>query len=279
MSANAKVRNARSSVIKGNAGGNKKIHEKQDKKYDRKKLFNEIFLSQTEAMADITGATSYNCQNDLLSSSKRKEKSAVTNSSNNRGEKTISTEGVLDQGSLANFFEQHEIQQTERSPHAAHIAQNAYLYSNRFAVTLGVAGGIVAGPMGMTIGSTVGTHAGALVGASLEYFNPTSENQTKTSSSDVPNANNPATHEVIFNHVVEAVDHAGHHAAIGSIGVGITALLTSLATGNPMPTVLHVAGVYSGAAWGLGLTTGTASWLCGVLQRSSDEVASEKKSH
>jgi len=78
-------------------------------------------------------------------------------------------------------------------------------------------------------------------------------------------------------HVIQVVDHAGHHAAMGSIAVGVAALLTSLATGNPMPVALHVAGIYSGAAWAFGLTTGTAKWLQQHIQRSAETSQREEQ--
>lgn len=74
-----------------------------------------------------------------------------------------------------------------------------------------------------------------------------------------------------LGHVIQVVDHAGHHAAIGSIGAGVLTLAASLASANPLLVAFHIAGVYSGAAWSLGLTTGSAHWLLRHIHRAGDQ--------
>lgn len=181
------------------------------------------------------------------------------------------------------IFLNQDIQQTEPSSLTKRMLSTSYRNSNRAAVALGVAGGVAgaasgpAGAMfGMSVGSSVGTHLGALIGAVQEYSKTSPAGETGDAASgeplhDIPEGNH------FSNHVIQVVDHAGHHAALGSIGVGVAALLTSLVTGNPIPVALHAAGVYSGAAWAFGLTTGTAIWLRQHVQRSAEVLQREQQ--
>ena len=179
------------------------------------------------------------------------------------------------EGSEKTIFLDQEIQQVESSALTKRMMSTGYRNSNRGAVVLGLAGGAVGGFFGMSVGSSVGTHMGALIGAVQEY--------AKTPGDEIAIAAREQTdHDVaggnhFSEHVIQVVDHAGHHAAMGSIAVGAAALLTSLATGNPMPVALDVAGVYSGAAWAFGLTTGTAKWLQQHIQRSAEKLQHEQQ--
>lgn len=178
-------------------------------------------------------------------------------------------------GTEKNLFSNQEIQQVETSSLRERMLSAGYRNSNRGAVALGLAGGAVAGFVGMTVGSSIGTHSGALIGALQEYSKIPGDEIAiavpEQGDHDVAQGNH------FSEHVIQVVDHAGHHAAVGSIGVGVAALLTALATGNPMPVAFHAAGVYSGAAWGFGLVTGTASWIRRHVQRSSDAAQREQK--
>jgi hypothetical protein len=180
-------------------------------------------------------------------------------------------------------FLNRDIQQTE--PGSWHrILQTSYRNSNRASVTLGLAAGVVGGVsggpggamFGMSVGSSLGAHLGAVSGIVQECSKTPSVDET---TGAVPEQDiHPSAEENHFaGHVIEVIDHAGHHAAMGSIAVGVTALLTSLATGNPIPIALHAAGVYSGAAWAFGLTTGTTSWVRQHVQRSAEVLQREQQ--
>ena len=179
------------------------------------------------------------------------------------------------EGAEKTIFLNQEIQQVESSSLTKRMLSTSYRNSNRGAVASGLAGGVVGGFFGMSVGSSLGTHMGALIGAVQEY--------AKTPGDEIVIAAREQTdHDVaggnhFSEHVIQVVDHAGHHAAMGSIAVGAAALLTSLATGNPMPVALDVAGVYSGAAWAFGLTTGTAKWLQQHIQRSAEKLQHEQQ--
>ena len=183
------------------------------------------------------------------------------------------------------IFSSQDIQQTESASLSRRMLSAGYRNGNRGAVGVGLAGALVGGvvggsqgaAMGMTVGSSIGTHMGVLSGAIQEYSSPSPVAETGNAAAeqsfhDVPEGNH------FSGHVIQVVDHAGHHAAMGSIAVGVAAFLASLATGNPMPVALHVAGIYSGAAWAFGLTTGTAKWLQQHAQRSVETLQREQKS-
>lgn len=187
--------------------------------------------------------------------------------------KTNSIESA--EGTEKNLFSNQDIHQVETSSRASDILKASYIKSNRAAVALGLVGGVVGGCFGMSVGSSVGTHGGFAAGVLQEYLSSppvaeTGDAAREQSDHDVAGENH------FSSHVIQVVDHAGHHAAVGSIGVGVAALLISLATGNPIPAALHAAGIYSGAAWMFGLTTGTASWLRQHVQRSADAAQREQ---
>ena len=193
---------------------------------------------------------------------------------------SVSAEAEKCKGSV--FFNK-DIQQVESSSRASDIFKASYTSSNRGAVALGITGGIIGlihGPsgamLGTSIGSSIGTHSGALIGALQEYSKPLPVEEV-THTNPEEDFHPDAETNPFLGHVIQVVDHAGHHAAMGSIGVGIAALLTSLATGNPLPVAVHVAGIYSGAAWMFGLTTGSTSWIRQKMQHSADVLQREQK--
>lgn len=174
-----------------------------------------------------------------------------------------------------NFFSDQKIEQVQPS-RWNRIWNAAYRDGNRGAVTLGLAGGIVGGAFsgpsgamfGMSVGSGLGSHLGALGGSIQEYSAlPPGETEPIPFRSRFHRASS----DLFLGHVIQVVDHAGHHAAIGSIGAGVLTLAASLASANPLLVAFHIAGVYSGAAWSLGLTTGSAHWLLRHIHRAGDQ--------
>ncbi len=173
------------------------------------------------------------------------------------------------------------IEQVEASSTSSNILKATYRSSNRGAVTFGLAGGLVGGllqggagvALGMSVGSSVGANLGLAGGVLLESYKSSDEETTNPEECALDASNNR-----FFGHVVELFDEAGHHAAVGSIGVGVGALVASLIAGNPLPVALHVAGVYSGATWAFGLTTGSAHWILQHLQQSEERLQCEQSS-
>ncbi|MBX9577375.1 MAG: hypothetical protein K2W97_02735 [Chthoniobacterales bacterium] len=197
-----------------------------------------------------------------------------TNSESVGGFSEISSTGSAE-GAEKTIFLDQEIQQVEPSALTKRMLSTSYRNSNRGAVVLGLAGGVVGGFFGMSVGSSLGTHLGALSGVIQEYARTPGD---ETAIADSEQTDHDVAGENHFSeHVIQVVDHAGHHAAMGSIAVGVVALLTSLATGNPMPVAFHAAGVCSGAAWAFGLTTGTAKWLQQHAQRSAETLQREEQ--
>ncbi|MBM3856716.1 MAG: hypothetical protein FJ390_01985 [Verrucomicrobia bacterium] len=190
-------------------------------------------------------------------------------------------ESVSDkQSEKENVFAGQEIQQVETSSRTSDILKAGYTSSNRAAVALGLTGGLVGGILkgppgaafGMSVGSSAGSHLGAIGGVLMESSkSPVNEQGVDPEQSALDAVNNP-----FFGHAVALVDHAAQHATAGSIGVGVAALLASLATGNPFPVAFHAAGVYSGATWAFGLTTGSAHWLLQHLERSEERLQREQ---
>ncbi|MEI6416564.1 MAG: hypothetical protein WCO92_02460 [Verrucomicrobiota bacterium] len=179
------------------------------------------------------------------------------------------------EGSGKTIFLDQEIKRVDSSSLTKRIFSTSYRNSNRGAVALGLAGGVVGGFFGMSVGSTLGTYFGALSGVVQEYPR-TPGDEIAIATPEQP-LHDIAEGNHFSGHVIQVVDHAGHHAAMGSVAVGVAALLISLATGNPLPIALHAAGVYSGAAWAFGLTTGTAKWLQQHAQRSAETLQREQR--
>ncbi|MCX6958149.1 MAG: hypothetical protein NT164_06405 [Verrucomicrobiae bacterium] len=177
------------------------------------------------------------------------------------------------EGSGKNIFSEQAIERVDSSS-LTRILSTSYRNSNRGAVALGFAGGVVGGFFGMSVGSSLGTYLGALSGVVQEYRR-TPGDEIAIATPEQP-LHDIAEGNHFSGHVIQVVDHAGHHAAMGSVAVGVAALLISLATGNPFPVAIHVAGVYSGAAWAFGLTTGTAKWLQQHAQRSAETLQREQ---
>lgn len=214
-------------------------------------------------------------------------------------QETIMTEGFSESGddiasevSSANppgsenktSFLGQEMQQVEHSSRTYALLKAGYRNSNRAAVALGVtgglAGGILHGPggaaFGMSLGSSVGSHLGAVGGVLMECSKPSPKeevNDPEEGTHDV------TAHARFFGHTVQLVDQAGHHAAVGSIGVGVGVLATSLVTGSSFLSAIHIAGVYSGVTWAFGLTTGSAHWLLEHLERSKETLQREQTSY
>lgn len=191
---------------------------------------------------------------------------------------------VSEKGQRPELFLGREIEQVEPSSFACDLLKAGYRSSNRTAVSFGLAGGIVGGihggpggaSFGMSVGSTFGANLGGVIGivekcSTLTHTHGIEEESLEQDFQDVTQSDH------FLDHAVQVVDHAGHQASIGSIGVGLAVLIGSLATGAPLIAAFHTAGVYSGAAWAFGLTTGSAHWTLRHLQESEHRAAVEQQ--
>jgi hypothetical protein len=219
-------------------------------------------------------------KSNLLTQENRKRE--ISSPALSRGA-TVSTEANKNQEGTV--FLNRNVAQTETDSLTKRVLNSSYRNSNRAAVALGLAGGVLGGVHGgaqgamfaMSVGSSFGTHLGALTGA-IGECSSSSEASEVTSASSQPQSHDIAESNHFLGRVIQVVDHAGHHAAVGSIGVGVATLFGSLVAGNSLPVVFHVAGVYSGATWAFGLTTGTTQWILQHLERSQDQFQRDQRS-
>lgn len=153
------------------------------------------------------------------------------------------------------------------------VSQRAYIVSNRAAVVSGLVAGAIGLPVGQgitgaVVGANVGGNFGFLAGAVVEVAGkraPSLEKEPIATEAEFIDGSEPS----LIGHALEAVDHAGHMAAVASLGAGAAIFGGSLLIGHSVALSMNSAVSYSGAAWMFGLTTGAAQWIIRALEREA----------